>query len=324
MTAKPEPSNLRLGLCCQFSDQQSIRFRTTTARYLSTKTQDEAWQFLVEIVRHNLQALQSALALCDRLNIRAFRITSKLLPLATHPCFHYRPSSLPEDLHIILQNIRNNAHQLNIRLSFHPDPFVLLGSDKETVTLSSLEELNLHGQMAERLGADVINIHGGGSYGDKAAALQRLVINLERLTPEARSRLTLENDDRIYTPSDLFSLCRQTNIPLVYDVHHHRCHGDTLSVEEATDLALATWNREPLFHISSPRDGWKASNPRVHADWIDLADFPRCWLDRNFTVDVEARQKEQAIVRLQHELNRIPRHPICESLSPDAHAPSCA
>ena len=63
-------------------------------------------------------------------------------------------------------------------------------------------------------------------------------------------------------------------MPLTYDVHHHRCNPDGLSVAEATELAAATWDREPLFHVSSPRDGWAAANPRPHADRIDAADFP--------------------------------------------------
>ena len=41
-------------------------------------------------------------------------------------------------------------------------------------------------------------------------------------------------------------------ILLVYDVHHHRCNPDGLSVEEATSQAMATWDREPLFpHLQS-------------------------------------------------------------------------
>jgi UV DNA damage endonuclease len=47
------------------------------------------------------------------------------------------------------------------------------------------------------VGADVVNIHGGGAHGDKAKALDAFARNLTRLSPRARSRLTVENDDRI-------------------------------------------------------------------------------------------------------------------------------
>jgi hypothetical protein len=81
-------------------------------------------------------------------------------------------------------------------------------------------------------------------------------------------------------------------------VHHHRCNPDGMSVEQATRRALATWNREPMFHISSPIDGWKGTKPQRHHDFIDAADFPACWLRKKITVEVEAKAKEVAVLRL--------------------------
>jgi UV DNA damage endonuclease len=57
-------------------------------------------------------------------------------------------------------------------------------------------------------------------------------------------------------------------------------------------------------HISSPRDGWKAPNPRPHADRIDPADFPPVWVGRAMTVDVEAKDKERAVLALAAALTR--------------------
>ena len=130
------------------------------------------------------------------------------------------------------------------------------------------------------------------------AALARLEANLERLPETVRSRLVLENDDRIYTPADLLPLCARTGLPFVYDVHHHRCHPDGQSIEAVTEQALATWLREPLFHLSSPRDGWQGANPRPHHDYIDPGDLPACWVGRQLTVEVEAKAKELALQRL--------------------------
>ena len=128
--------------------------------------------------------------------------------------------------------------------------------------------------------------------------------NLKRLSRRARKLLTVENDDKTYTPADLLPICRATGIPLVYDVHHHRCNPDGLSVEEATEQAIGTWDRKPLFHISSPIDGWKGPKPGRHHDFIDLTDFPNCWLNLDVTVEVEAKAKEVAVLKLQAELER--------------------
>ena len=68
---------------------------------------------------------------------------------------------------------------------------------------------------------------------------------------------------------------------------------------------MASWinlGREPYFHISSPKYGWHGSSPKPHADYIDPADFPVCWKGKNITVDVEAKAKELAVLRLKKDL----------------------
>ena len=117
----------------------------------------------------------------------------------------------------------------------------------------SIQELEYQGEVAEWIGADVMNIHGGGAYGDKHKAWETHRQGLlGRIVRTARKLLTVENDDKTYTPADLLPICKAEGLPLVYDVHHHRCNPDGMSVEQATKKALATWDREPMFHISSP------------------------------------------------------------------------
>ncbi len=87
------------------------------------------------------------------------------------------------------------------------------------------------------------------------------------------------------------------------DVHHHRCNRDELSEEEATEHALATWDREPLFHVSSPIDGWTGPKPERHHDFLDVQDFPIHWLGLDVTVEIEAKAKEVAVLKLKKELD---------------------
>ncbi|WP_083843585.1 hypothetical protein [Desulfobacter postgatei] len=128
---------------------------------------------------------------------------------------------------------------------------------------------------------------------------------VDTLKDSVRRRLTLENDDRSYSPIDLLPVCSKLNIPMVYDVHHHRCLPDTLSIDEVTQKSMKTWDREPLFHLSSPKDGWNSTNPRKHHDYIDINDFPKEWLSLDITVEVEAKGKELAIEKLIKDLGSL-------------------
>jgi UV DNA damage endonuclease len=294
---------LRLGLCCLFR-KAPIKFRRTTAKYLATQSQQQQRRYLSEICLHNANALMDALQFCEQNGIGGFRVNSQILPLKTHPAHHYEIEALP-DYQAILKQFRkcgSFGRKHGLRISFHPDPFILLSSPDAGVTRRSVADLIYQAEVASWIQADVLNIHAGGAYGDKHRALSRLARRIEKLPSSVRSRLTLENDDRIFTPADLLPFCNQTGVPFVYDVHHHRCLPDGMRIEDATEKALTTWNREPLFHISSPLGGWKTKNVRRHHDYINIKDFPGPWLDLNITVEVEAKAKELAVLKLKSDI----------------------
>jgi len=302
---------IRLGLCCIFRDGP-IKFRTTTATAVKRLPRQEARKKLAGLCAQNAAALMSALQYCSTNNIGGFRVNSQILPLKTHPEVGYDLEELPDRQQVIEQfrECRKFAKSAGLRMTFHPDQFVVLNSLKPDVVASSIREIEYQAEVAEWIGADVINIHGGGAYGDKASALERFAKNLARLSKAARKLLTVENDDKVYTPADLLPMCKAEGVPLVYDVHHHRCSPDGMSVEQATRKAIATWNREPLFHISSPIEGWNGPNPERHHDFIDVKDFPECWRRRKITVEIEAKAKELAVKKLAVALARRSRHRI--------------
>jgi UV DNA damage endonuclease len=265
---------------------------------------DAASSKLSEICMANAEALQASLQFCADNGIGCFCINSQILPLKTHGDCGYELCDLPDGDKIVrrFKACGKYARTHDIRMSFHPDQFVVLNSPRSDVVDRSIEELEYQSEVAEWVGADVVNIHGGGGYGDKQNTLARFARNLGRLSDRVRSRLTVENDDRTYTPADLLPLCRAEGIPLVYDVHHHRCNQDGLSKEEATECAIATWDREPMFHISSPIEGWKGPKPQRHHDFIDLKDFPAFWYGLDLTVEVEAKAKEVAVLKLMKQV----------------------
>jgi len=297
--------SLRLGLCCQFLEQP-IKFRVTTATAMQRLPRNQQLARFAELCAGNADALLAALKFCAANGIGSFRILTPILPVKTHPTVGYRVEELPDADSIVAQFRRCGefARANHIRTGFHPDQFVVLNSPDENIVVRSIADIESQAEIAEWTNADTVNIHGGGGYGDKPAALERFRRNLEKLSRRARTQLTVENDDKTFTPADLLPLCRSEGMPLVYDAHHHRCLRDDLSLEEATAAARATWqNREPLFHLSSPLEGWSGPKPERHHDYIDPKDFPDAWHGWPLTVEVEAKAKELAVARLQNDLH---------------------
>ena len=300
---------LRLGLCCLFN-QAPIRFRSATAKFVRPLDRPAQLVKLSELCLDNARSLVAAVEEVYRLGFGSFRVSSPLLPLYTHPEVGYRLEELPDarEITATLRSVKALKEKYLLRFSFHPDQFTLLSSPRPEVTAASLKELDYQVMLAELIDADVINIHGGGVYGDKQSALSRLVKEISALPEPIRIRLTLENDDRSYTVEDLLPVCEELDIPLVYDVHHHRCNPDGLTVAAATKACMRSWRRlgrEPYFHLSSPKHSWNGK-PGPHADFIDIADFPAEWHGLDATIDVEAKAKELALLQLRKELSLPP------------------
>lgn len=292
---------IRLGLCCLFLEEP-IKFRTTTAAYCNRIENPK--EHIHTLILDNCDALLKAIEFCAEKGIGCFRINSRFCPLATHPDHRYSIQKLPPSILTKMAECKAAAKRLDMRLVFHPDQFVVINSENPEVVKSSLKELEYHAELSDLLGADVINIHAGGVYGDKEVALKRLQKNLARCSDSLREKLTLENDDKNYTVMDLLPLCRAEKIPLVFDSHHHRClDGDAFTVQGATEEALRTWDREPLVHISSPLEGYRGRKPERHHDYIQPEDFPEYWATLpRLTVEVEAKAKELAVLRLRKTL----------------------
>lgn len=77
----------------------------------------------------------------------------------------------------------------------------------------------------------VIVIHGGGVYGNKPEALERLEKNILGPKKNVRDRLVLENDEMAYNLEDLMPISRKLKIPLVVDFHHDSIYRSSQPVE---------------------------------------------------------------------------------------------
>ena len=157
---------IRLGLCCIFRDAP-IKFRTTTATAIRRLSRAEGWKKLAALCAANAAALMEALHFCSASGIGCFRVSSQILPVKTHPDVGYELEELPGGREIVAQYRKCGAFAkaAGIRTCFHPDQFVVLNSPRPDVVEKSIAELEYQAEVAHWIGADVVNIHGGGAYG---------------------------------------------------------------------------------------------------------------------------------------------------------------
>jgi UV DNA damage endonuclease len=191
---------------------------TFTYKLFSERPREEALQRAIEIGRKNLQATQRILYYNAAHGIRLFRLSSALIPLATHPDVQIDVAGEYADE---LRKLGDFAKAHDMRLSMHPNQFTLLnGSDK--VVAAAIEDLNYHAAILDGMGLDeaaIINIHVGGVYGDKEAATQKLFDNAPKVPESAMRRLTFENDDKTYTLEETLSVSQRLQRPCMLDLH---------------------------------------------------------------------------------------------------------
>src|SRR5690606_28369661 len=132
--------------------------------------------------------------------------------------------------------IKNN----NLRISMHPDQFVVLNSPKPEIVTNSVNELKYQCALLDAMELDdtaKLQLHGGGVYGDNTAAMQRFIETYALLPENVTLRLVLENDDRLYSLQDCLYIHAQTGIPILFDNFHHECLSNGEPMAEALQLA---------------------------------------------------------------------------------------
>lgn len=210
------------------------------------------------------------------------------------------------------ERLGNFIKENNLRVDTHPDQFNVLNSSKTTVVYNSINNLKFHVNLFEDLDYPLgkMVLHVGSGEGGKDLALNRFIINFEKVPPEIGRRLMLENDDKTFTAAETLNLCKSLKLPMVLDVHHHNCNNIGERLEDLLGEIIATWDKEelpPKFHFSSPKEG---ALDRKHADFIVAEDFISfIELCKNYHRDIdimlEAKQKDLALFKLMEDLKRL-------------------
>jgi len=288
--------------------------RTITAANLNKIESEEArFHRLNLLAGINIENTQRLLVHNRAHNIRVFRLSSRLIPLATHPIAQNWDWSgaLEKDLESLGKYVR----EYDCRISAHPDHYTVLNSPKEGVLRMAVKDLEYHHKILAGMGLGSeakLVMHVGGAYSDKNNSMRIFINNYNELPAHLRNRIILENDDKIYTTKEVLGICEFLGIPMVLDVHHHLCNNDNDDIKDYLPAIFDTWRDQilpPKIHISSPKG---TSNFRSHADNIDLIGFLQFLeiakaIDRDFDVMIEAKNKDIALLKLLQELRKIPK-----------------
>ena len=257
---------------------------------------------LLEITKNNLDSLYEIIKYNVKNNFHFYRLTSKLVPLATHDKidFDYITPLLDE-----YKKIGKLINDNNIRVDTHPDQYTVLNSMDSKIVKNTVEILEYHYKIMDALGIKdkIIILHVGSSACGKKASITRFINNFNKLPDHIKKCIAVENDDKVYNIKDVLELCHKINVPMVLDYHHFICNNEKEDINDYLKEIIDTWcEKLPKMHFSSPKSKLKKEF-RSHSDYINK----ECFIefinilkkqDKDIDIMLEAKAKDDAISRL--------------------------
>ena len=259
-----------------------------------------------ELIEQNLDALDRVITFLIRERVYLYRLSSGIVPFASHPVNKVRWWRHYEGE---LRRLGARFREAGIRVSMHPGQYTVLNSPREPIVQASIDELVYHARLLELLGTDAsskIVLHIGGLYaGTEQAAMDRFVAVASTLPENVRQRLVVENDDRLFDADEALWAARQLGIPVVFDWLHHHANPAPRDVREVIVDVMDTWGERdgiPKMHLSTQAADGPAG---AHADFVDVADlvaFVEHTPSRPFDCMLEAKQKDRALLQLRRQM----------------------
>ena len=257
---------------------------------------------LLEITKNNLDSLYEIIKYNVKNNFHFYRLTSKLVPLATHDKvdFDYITPLLDE-----YKKIGKLINGNNIRVDTHPDQYAVLNSMDSKIVKNTVEILEYHYKIMDAIGIKdkIIILHVGSSACGKKASITRFINNFNKLPDHIKKCIAVENDDKVYNIKDVLELCHKINVPMVLDYHHFICNNEKEDINDYLKEIIDTWNGKiPKMHFSSPKSKLKKEF-RSHSDYINKECFIKFInilkkQDKDIDIMLEAKAKDDAVSRL--------------------------
>lgn len=268
-------STKRIGFCCKWIDHpgqtegikstdpaRKYNTGTTTVAWLNRQTREIAEQKLWDLMVGNIEATRALVERVSTLDpsLRMVRISSDILPCYTHADYadYWRQPDVISYAETAFKRVGDIARDRGVRLSMHPGQFTVLASDNPGIVERSIDEFEYHATMARWMGYGKefqdfkINVHISGKQGPDGI---RRAYN--RLSPEARNCITIENEENAWGLNDCLSIT--DIVPIVLDIHHHWIReGEYIqSTDDRVSRVVDSWRGvRPACHYSVSREDY--------------------------------------------------------------------
>jgi len=309
---------MSLGLCCQFLEAKNKK--NGSVEYVN-KLEERTLQFglflkgkyndehILQTYINNLKNLKANIINIKNIGFQSFRVSSNLFPLYDK----VSPDIVEnEQTTGLLKEIGEFVKLNNMRITAHPSEWCVIASEKDAVIENAINNLKHHAWIFDQMGLDetryyCINIHGApkGQYA-------RLINSINKLPNNVKNRLTLENDERVYSAKMLYEVYKETGVAITFDSHHHSFHQDSLSGEEAMLMAMETWQDiKPNTHLSNSEPEFinlgSFTEKRKHSNYYHT--IPEYQLEANnsgkIDIDMECKMKNLAILKAVKDFGLI-------------------
>lgn len=263
---------------------------------------------LKNTVKNNLDCLLKILKFNIKNDIFFFRISSNTVPFASHPICKF---NWVDHFKNQFREIGKFIKEHDIRISMHPDQFIVINSLKPAVVDKSIKDLVYHANVLDAMGLDntaKIQIHVGGVYGNKKEAIDRFYRVYKSLKQSIKNRLVIENDDRSYSLKDCLEINKRIGIPIIFDTLHHEIKNNHEPQRESILKAKETWKHEDgllMIDYSTQEIGEKRGK---HTTSIELNAFKKFLIDiKGIDLDImlEIKDKEKSALKAVSVLKEL-------------------
>lgn len=243
-------------------DAKKYNTSSTTVAWLNRQSQTTAEEKLWDLMKGNIESVKKLVERVGALdeNLRMVRLSSDILPVYTEPVWgkFWRDAAVRGYCEREFGKVGDLARKMGVRLSMHPGQFTVLASESDDIVNRSIEEFEYHVDMVRWMGFGKsfqdfkVNVHISGKRGP-----QGIIDTLQRLTPEARNVITIENDENAWGIESSLEL--EKHCALVLDVHHHWVRtGEYIQAsDDRCKRVIDSWRGvRPAMHYSVSREEW--------------------------------------------------------------------